>query len=405
MFTPMNIIKQRLGRLLVAVMALECGLLAGPLIVVPPRNQAVLLGEAVTLQVEASGVPPLTYQWRRDGEDLDSATLRTLSVPSVTLKELGDYVVVVRDATGETVSRPASLLLARWTELAVFDSSISLASASNGDSWLESFADRMGLNKAGQVLNFAASGSHGPDVGKQIQDYLKNHTPGTNSLFAPWWAGMTAELALNRSPVEAAVSNYVANLTLLLDAGARSFILPTLPALHLTPGLSNDYTRSLDYAAINTRMEQEIDTLRTRYDLTVYRYDHAHLLQHIHANPSAYGFTNLVDAANLNCPPGDPEQFLWWDGVNPTTAFHRLIARMTQETITPVLVLDLPKEDGTRVVTSLLNWHGGSPPFRIQTTLDLLRVPWHGGEAIMERQSSMLLMGDPVFFRIQQLGQ
>ena len=401
----MNIIKQRLGRLLVAVMALECGLLAGPLIVVPPRNQAVLLGEAVTLQVEASGVSPLTYQWRRDGEDLDSATLRTLSVPSVTLKELGDYVVVVRDATGETVSRPASLLLARWTELAVFDSSISLASASNGDSWLESFADRMGLNKAGQVLNFAASGSHGPDVGKQIQDYLKNHTPGTNSLFAPWWAGMTAELALNRSPVEAAVSNYVANLTLLLDAGARSFILPTLPALHLTPGLSNDYTRSLDYAAINTRMEHEIDTLRTRYDLTVYRYDHAHLLQHIHANPSAYGFTNLVDAANLNCPPGDPEQFLWWDGVNPTTAFHRLIARMTQETITPVLVLDLPKEDGTRVVTSQLNWHGGSPPFRIQTTLDLLRVPWHGGEAIMERQSSMLLMGDPVFFRIQQLGQ
>lgn len=405
MFTPMNIIKQRLGRLLVAVMALECGLSAGPLIVVPPRNQAVLLGEAVTLQVEASGVSPLTYQWRRDGEDLDSATLRTLSVPSVTLKELGDYVVVVRDATGETVSRPASLLLARWTELAVFDSSISLASASNGDSWLESFADRMGLNKPGQVLNFAASGSHGPDVGKQIQDYLKNHTPGTNSLFAPWWAGMTAELALNRSPVEAAVSNYVANLTLLLDAGARSFILPTLPALHLTPGLSNDYTRSLDYAAINTRMEQGIDTLRTRYDLTVYRYDHAHLLQHIHANPSAYGFTNLVDAANLNCPPGNPEQFLWWDGVNPTTAFHRLIARMTQETITPVLVLDLPKEDGTRVVTSLLNWHGGSPPFRIQTTLDLLRVPWHGGEAIMERQSSMLLMGDPVFFRIQQLGQ
>ncbi len=379
--------------------------MAAPSIVVSPRNQAVFLGESATFSVEASGIPPLTYQWRRDGDDLESATQPTLSLASVTLKELGDYVVIVRDATGETVSRSASLLLARWTELAVFDSSISLASASNGDSWVEVFADRMGLNKAGQVLNFAASGAHGADVRNQIQEYLKNHTPRTNSLFAPWWAGMTAELALNRSTVDVAVSNYVANLTLLLEAGARSFILPTLPPLHLVPGLSNDYTRNLDYPAINTRMEHEIDTLRTKYDLTVYRYDHAHLLEHIVANPTAYGFTNLVDAANLKCPPGDPEQFLWWDGVNPTTAFHRLIARTTHETITPVLMLDLPVDDGTRVVTTLLNWHGGSPPFRVQTTLDLLRVLWHGGEETMDRHASMLLMGDPVFFRIQQLGQ
>jgi thermolabile hemolysin len=386
-------------------MAWGLELMAAPSIVVSPRNQAVFLGESATFSVEASGIPPLTYQWRRDGDDLESATQPTLSLASVTLKELGDYVVIVRDATGETVSRSASLLLARWTELAVFDSSISLASASNGDSWVEVFADRMGLNKAGQVLNFAASGAHGADVRNQIQEYLKNHTPRTNSLFAPWWAGMTAELALNRSTVDVAVSNYVANLTLLLEAGARSFILPTLPPLHLVPGLSNDYTRNLDYPAINTRMEHEIDTLRTKYDLTVYRYDHAHLLEHIVANPTAYGFTNLVDAANLKCPPGDPEQFLWWDGVNPTTAFHRLIARTTHETITPVLMLDLPVDDGTRVVTTLLNWHGGSPPFRVQTTLDLLRVLWHGGEETMDRHASMLLMGDPVFFRIQQLGQ
>ncbi|MFM7817914.1 MAG: immunoglobulin domain-containing protein [Verrucomicrobiota bacterium] len=225
----MNSRSRRLGGLLVAVMTCGYGLMAAPVVVTHPRNQAVFLGDAATFHVEASGVPPLTYQWRRDGDDLESATQPTLSLPAVTLKELGDHVVVVRDAKGEAVSRPASLLLARWTELAVFDSSISLASASSGDSWVESFADRMGLNKGGQVLNFAASGSHGPDVAKQTQDYLKNHSPGTNSLLAPWWAGMTAELALNRSPVDAAVSNDVANLTLLLEAGARSFILPTLP--------------------------------------------------------------------------------------------------------------------------------------------------------------------------------
>ena len=401
----MNSRSRRLGGLLVAVMTCGHALLAAPVVVTHPRNQAVFLGDAATLHVEASGVPPLTYQWRRDSDDLESATQPTLSLPTVDLKELGDYVVVIRDATGETVSRSASLLLARWTELAVFDSSISLAGASNGDSWVEWFADRMGLNQAGQVLNFAASGSHGSDVGRQIQDYLKTHAPATNSLFAPWWAGMTAELALNRSPVETAVSNYVANLKQLLEAGARSFILPTLPPLHLVPGLSNDYTRNLDYPAINTRMEHEIDTLRTQYGLTVYRYDHAHLLEHIHASPAAYGFTNLVDAANLNCPPGDPERFLWWDGVNPTAAFHRLIARMTHETITPVLMMDLPRQDGTKVITTSLSWHGGSPPFRVQTSLDLMRVPWHGGEAVMDRQASMLLMGDPVFFRIQQLGQ
>ena len=60
-------------------------------------------GDDVTLTVVASGTPPLTYQWRRDGVDIAGATAASLTLNAITVDDGGSYdVVVTNDCTSVT---------------------------------------------------------------------------------------------------------------------------------------------------------------------------------------------------------------------------------------------------------------------------------------------------------------
>lgn len=61
--------------------------------------------------VTASGMPPLTYQWRRDGLDLPGKTNRTLTLSSAKPEDEGDYAVEVRNPGGTVVSPAARLVV------------------------------------------------------------------------------------------------------------------------------------------------------------------------------------------------------------------------------------------------------------------------------------------------------
>jgi mucin-19 len=74
-----------------------------------PVNASVLEGRPASFSVTAAGRPPLTYQWRKDGEVIAGATASTLSLPSAQLADAGVYAVEVGDATGALTSRPAQL--------------------------------------------------------------------------------------------------------------------------------------------------------------------------------------------------------------------------------------------------------------------------------------------------------
>lgn len=79
---------------------------AGPVIVVPPASQSVVPGARVTLEVIATG-GPLTYQWRRDGNVVPTATAATLILENVTTADGGSYDVEVANAVGTVRSAPA----------------------------------------------------------------------------------------------------------------------------------------------------------------------------------------------------------------------------------------------------------------------------------------------------------
>lgn len=80
-----------------------------PGIVVPPQNQTVSEGSNVTFTVNASGTPPLSYQWQFGGTNLDGASTSVLSLPNVATSQAGDYTVTITNAFGWTNTSPATL--------------------------------------------------------------------------------------------------------------------------------------------------------------------------------------------------------------------------------------------------------------------------------------------------------
>ena len=80
-----------------------------PLIEYGPKTPAAPFstGDSTTLTVSAIGVPPLTYQWRKDGVALAGATTATYAVTSVSAANSGSYDVVVSNSFGSATSKPA----------------------------------------------------------------------------------------------------------------------------------------------------------------------------------------------------------------------------------------------------------------------------------------------------------
>jgi hypothetical protein len=84
--------------------------LGAPTITQQPISQTVVLDcETVTYSVGATGTPPLSYQWQRDGTDIPGATGSTYS-PCVGVPEAGStYRAVVTSPAGQVTSQPARL--------------------------------------------------------------------------------------------------------------------------------------------------------------------------------------------------------------------------------------------------------------------------------------------------------
>ena len=81
-----------------------------PTIDTQPADDTVNAGQAAKFTVEASGTPPLSYQWFFDRtNELDGATNATLTLAAVQTNQAGTYQVEISSASGSTNSRAARL--------------------------------------------------------------------------------------------------------------------------------------------------------------------------------------------------------------------------------------------------------------------------------------------------------
>jgi uncharacterized membrane-anchored protein len=74
-----------------------------------PQSQTVLTGGNVNLRVNATGTPPLKYQWSLNGSEVAGANGPELSLTGVAPAQAGNYTVAITDATGTVTSQAAVL--------------------------------------------------------------------------------------------------------------------------------------------------------------------------------------------------------------------------------------------------------------------------------------------------------
>ncbi|MFM9109682.1 MAG: SGNH/GDSL hydrolase family protein [Prochlorococcaceae cyanobacterium] len=130
-----------------------------------------------------------------------------------------------------------------------------------------------------------------------------------------------------------AVSNVVSGVAALMAKGARHILVPNLPDFGLAPayiGTAQSPLVSQLVVALNAGVETELQKLQVANPtVDLIRFDTYGLFNEVRANPGAFGFDNTSKACLLTNPqldPCNPDRWLFWDGLHPTTAAHALIA-------------------------------------------------------------------------------
>lgn len=153
--------------------------------------------------------------------------------------------------------------------------------------------------------------------------YLALEDPGVDSNDASEMNRIAAATAAQ------AAANVVGYIAALADAGARSFLVPNLPDLGRTPdarfgSYGSAYAGALTFYTdtFNRVLGELIDGLAAE-SLRIVEFDVAALFDAFLADPSINTTTPCLWVEG--CYPALTSQFLFWDGVHPTTAYHRIL--------------------------------------------------------------------------------
>lgn len=80
-----------------------------PTISTHPSNLTRNVGASASFTIAATGSAPLSYQWRKGGQNILNATGTTYTIPSVQSGDAANYDVVVSNSAGSATSNPATL--------------------------------------------------------------------------------------------------------------------------------------------------------------------------------------------------------------------------------------------------------------------------------------------------------
>jgi outer membrane lipase/esterase len=179
------------------------------------------------------------------------------------------------------------------------------------------------------------------NVGQQIDDYLATHPQIDNHTLFVVWAGANDVLeAGSAGDVVNGALGEVQDIQRLISAGATQFLVPNLPPLGLTPRFNTSpataVTANTASALYNTTLDSWISLLpflNFGKHLTINRLNTFALVRGIATSPAKFGLLNVTDSSQLM--PVDPDTYLFWDDLHPTTRGHDIVAMTALQLIEP----------------------------------------------------------------------
>jgi len=171
------------------------------------------------------------------------------------------------------------------------------------------------------------------NMGRQISDYLATH-PRINSktLFVVWGGANDVLNATSPTQVINAAIQETLDIQRLIAAGATRILVLNLPPLGLTPRLNGSpaVSQAANAAAAlyNSWLGTGVAVLNDFYRwrrVAIYPVNVYSLFNQIVANPAAVSLDN-VNAPAQNNFAVNPDTYLFWDDLHPTTSGHNLVA-------------------------------------------------------------------------------
>src|SRR6185369_1563516 len=135
-----------------------------PRITAHPQSQTVSCG-SVSFSVAATGGPPLSYQWSKDGVEIGGATANIYTINSISAGDAGSYTVKVSNDIGEATSDPAVLTVVADSTAPLINCPANITTQCSGPS--------------GTVVNFSATATDNCDPAPAI-----NCVPASGSSFS-----------------------------------------------------------------------------------------------------------------------------------------------------------------------------------------------------------------------------
>ncbi|HUB82203.1 MAG TPA: SGNH/GDSL hydrolase family protein [Bryobacteraceae bacterium] len=161
----------------------------------------------------------------------------------------------------------------------------------------------------------------------QVNAFLKSHSTAPSDYLYIFWCG--GDDILNNSSPTAAAANLQANIETLANAGAKYFLWMNLPPMGEVPlYIGTGQSAAFDAAAVsfNNAMAAAVTQLTSAHPaIEIVVYDTYTRFLTLAQNPALYGFANITAAAQ-GLAGMNPNTYLFWDPVHPTTVGHAEIA-------------------------------------------------------------------------------
>jgi phospholipase/lecithinase/hemolysin len=224
---------------------------------------------------------------------------------------------------------------------------------SNGPLWVEQLAVKYGkpapttAMTGGQDYAFAGAFTATTPVGgvPSIQLQATGYVSGGGT-FLPTdlvtvWGGANDFFFGNPTDFTTPAANIGNIITTLAGGGAKNVLLLNLPNLGDLPetlangagAIAVGYNFSVGFNGLLTSM---VPTLEANLGINIWLLDVFAIGTELHANPAAFGLTNLTEGALPSGHAADAAQYAYWDGVHPTTQIQTLFGnRAYEKLITP----------------------------------------------------------------------